>query len=609
VWRIRHETRPLLETPDIVGASTTQLLGMLRLPERNTRQHVRRRLQKMPADELLPAVDRWLAALPPIDPLFARLQLEALWMHQAHGSIELDRLERVLGMHEARARAGAARVLRYWLQLGDVTPVEALPLLERIVADTDMRVRLEGVVACGFLPSDLGAQVAAIAAERPMDDPMAKVLDETLVHLAEDDTSGSLLLKRVKLRRMTADDLLAQEIDETVATVMIARTDIPLERRMEVLDQLGADEATRVQRIEEELRASRSANATAALGQILHQLPAPAVSSVEQDLRETANLGAARGAAALSALLKHRLADAGDPDVDVTTLVGALAIIEAGDAPEDAVPRLQTAIESDTVDPTAAAIQIARHTSDREATFGWLAALVDTVDEATNDAWSEDHEKAMAALKAMHTTDREQWPSGFDAYQVDAAPETLMAKGRALYHDETVGCLRCHGADGAGLEGFPPLNRSPWLLGNPQRAAAIVMHGLYGEMTLHDGRTFSSVMEPLGASLADDQVAAVLTFARQSWGNFASPVSAEQVALARRAMPPGGSMWTVEEILASYPVSRDGLMGFEAPPRGLAAIPVVPIAIAINVVPLALIITIVMISTRKKTVSPGTPSR
>jgi nitrite reductase (NO-forming) / hydroxylamine reductase len=93
-------------------------------------------------------------------------------------------------------------------------------------------------------------------------------------------------------------------------------------------------------------------------------------------------------------------------------------------------------------------------------------------------------------------------------------------------------CAACHQADGKGLPGaFPPLAGSDYLLGNPDRAAHVVVFGLTGEVEVN-GIKYNSVM-PAMTQLSDKEIADALTFAMNSWGNKGGAVSATTVAAAR----------------------------------------------------------------------------
>lgn len=118
-------------------------------------------------------------------------------------------------------------------------------------------------------------------------------------------------------------------------------------------------------------------------------------------------------------------------------------------------------------------------------------------------------------------------------------------------------CSACHGADGKGATGgqFPPLAGSPWPQGNPDRAIKIVLHGLHGPVDVN-GKTYNLEMPPQGAALPDDQIAAILTHVRASWGNKAPAVSTEQVKKVRAAFAKRNQHWTAEELLKVHPLEN-----------------------------------------------------
>jgi mono/diheme cytochrome c family protein len=120
---------------------------------------------------------------------------------------------------------------------------------------------------------------------------------------------------------------------------------------------------------------------------------------------------------------------------------------------------------------------------------------------------------------------------------------TVHARGKAIY-DLT--CIACHGPDGNGVEGaFPPINGSDWLIGDPAIPAKIIIHGLMGPIKVN-GKDFNGVMPPL-ADLNDQQIADVLTYARQSWKNDASSVSSDEVKTARTASAAQKGMFKAED--------------------------------------------------------------
>lgn len=126
-----------------------------------------------------------------------------------------------------------------------------------------------------------------------------------------------------------------------------------------------------------------------------------------------------------------------------------------------------------------------------------------------------------------------------------AAPPWLqqqMDAGKEVYMKAAAGggmCFTCHQPNGEGLAGqFPPLAGSDWVLGDKERLIKISMYGLMGEIEVN-GVKYNNVMAPPGippGSLTDDQIANVLTYIRNDWGNSASAVSAKEVATVRASL-------------------------------------------------------------------------
>lgn len=109
-------------------------------------------------------------------------------------------------------------------------------------------------------------------------------------------------------------------------------------------------------------------------------------------------------------------------------------------------------------------------------------------------------------------------------------------------------CQTCHGPEGRGVAGaFPPLAGNARVTGDAAPLVRIVLHGLRGPLVV-EGQRYDGVMTPHGAILSDDQIAAVLTYVRQSFGNDAPAVSPEVVAAERAATRGRTSLYTPEEL-------------------------------------------------------------
>jgi nitrite reductase (NO-forming) len=102
--------------------------------------------------------------------------------------------------------------------------------------------------------------------------------------------------------------------------------------------------------------------------------------------------------------------------------------------------------------------------------------------------------------------------------------EIIMEKGSRVYAQT---CFACHMAEGQGLPGvFPPLAKSDYLMADRDRAIRGVIKGQTGEMVVN-GQKYNGVMPPV--MISDEQVAQVLTYVMNSWGNSADIVTVEDV--------------------------------------------------------------------------------
>jgi nitrite reductase (NO-forming) len=107
--------------------------------------------------------------------------------------------------------------------------------------------------------------------------------------------------------------------------------------------------------------------------------------------------------------------------------------------------------------------------------------------------------------------------------------EIQIEKGKRVYLQN---CAMCHQADGKGLPNvFPPLAQSDFLMADKTRSVGVVLHGLSGPITVN-GQRYDGVMPPQ-VTLNDEQIAHVLTFIRNTWGNTGDAVTVEEVKAIR----------------------------------------------------------------------------
>ena len=124
------------------------------------------------------------------------------------------------------------------------------------------------------------------------------------------------------------------------------------------------------------------------------------------------------------------------------------------------------------------------------------------------------------------------------------ASDEQMKRGAAVYART---CIACHQPTGLGLPPvFPPLANAPIVAGNPELPVKFILQGLMGPITVN-GMTYNSMMPPV-AGVSDADIADVLTYVRQSFGNQANAVTADQVKAIRAATAGRTTMWTTAEL-------------------------------------------------------------
>ncbi len=143
---------------------------------------------------------------------------------------------------------------------------------------------------------------------------------------------------------------------------------------------------------------------------------------------------------------------------------------------------------------------------------------------------------------------------------VKADPK-VMALGKEVYSRDSH-CTTCHQPHGQGLPNlYPPLDGSLWATGSVDRMIRIVLDGMHGTVVVK-GKTYRSPPIPpmtgFRQLLNDKEIAAVLTYVRNSWSNRAMPVEPSEVARARAEKREGGeTFWSAADIVARYPL-EDG---------------------------------------------------
>lgn len=127
---------------------------------------------------------------------------------------------------------------------------------------------------------------------------------------------------------------------------------------------------------------------------------------------------------------------------------------------------------------------------------GFMPIVVEVLSEADFDNWIQD-QKAQASLAAAQAE---------ASLSQTLSLEELMTQGEQVYMAR---CAACHQPNGAGLPGvFPSLIGSPIITGPVSDHIDIVLHGRTG-----------TAMQAFAKQLTATEIAAVVTFERNAWGN------------------------------------------------------------------------------------------
>ncbi|RYD46075.1 MAG: cytochrome c [Verrucomicrobiaceae bacterium] len=102
-----------------------------------------------------------------------------------------------------------------------------------------------------------------------------------------------------------------------------------------------------------------------------------------------------------------------------------------------------------------------------------------------------------------------------------------MSKGSKIYSAK---CNGCHGSDAKGNGStFPSLVGSKWVLGETERLAMIILNGMEGPVS--DGKTYG-VMPPQGIGMTPEDLAGIMTYVRNNFGNSNGDVVTIEMAKA-----------------------------------------------------------------------------
>lgn len=134
----------------------------------------------------------------------------------------------------------------------------------------------------------------------------------------------------------------------------------------------------------------------------------------------------------------------------------------------------------------------------------------------------------MSCDNKQKSTEGEENIAGEISEEEKEAEETEHP-GAAIYSQN---CGTCHQSDGSGVSGlYPPVSDSDWIDGDKTRLINVILNGLSGPIEVN-GESYNNAM-PQFSYLNDEQIADLLTYLRQNFGNDADEITPREVAGVR----------------------------------------------------------------------------
>ena len=172
------------------------------------------------------------------------------------------------------------------------------------------------------------------------------------------------------------------------------------------------------------------------------------------------------------------------------------------------------------------------------------------------DDWNKGAAKtAISRLEGVQDAVVDEHPLPPVPTHLASAEQKQFIAGHEIYFRDAH-CATCHQPDGKGLDpAFPPLANSEWVTGDPDRLIKLTLHGMMGPFELN-GKKYDGLvpMTPFGGILKDDEVAAVLTYVRNTFSNKAPAVSPSQVSKVREATKAHQGFYMAQDLIKENPL-------------------------------------------------------
>lgn len=241
----------------------------------------------------------------------------------------------------------------------------------------------------------------------------------------------------------------------------------------------------------------------------------------------------------------------------------ALLMKAANDGhPQVRLEALAAASWMDNADGARIALEVLKHPIDKwmpEAIKTAFLTLKDDIELLKKEGKLDlsNNQRAADYLAGKLKLEAEEAPKEAPEPKLPPAELELWRLGKEVYGRDAH-CFTCHQPDGKGQAGiYPPLDGSEWVAGDEERLIKLTLLGLTGPITVK-GQKYGDnpsvpPMTPLGLILNDREVAGVLTYVRNSFGNQAPAVKPETVAKVRESIKDKVPPLKAEELLKEHP--------------------------------------------------------
>ncbi|TLD70853.1 c-type cytochrome [Phragmitibacter flavus] len=219
----------------------------------------------------------------------------------------------------------------------------------------------------------------------------------------------------------------------------------------------------------------------------------------------------------------------------------AVALLEKAANDENGRVRLEATVAASWLPDIAAAKKIVAITSSKP------------LDEWSTNA-NKTAETRLSGLVEKEVSDHVELAA---PAHLDAEAKAQFLAGQKIYFREGH-CVTCHQPNGKGLDpAFPSIEKSPWVTEDADRLIKLTMYGLMGPLEVNGKKYDGQVpMTPFAGMLNDQDIADVLTFVRNSFGNKADPIKPSQVKPIRDANPGRMMFYTTDQLLKEHPFAK-----------------------------------------------------